>query len=171
MRIGNDLPFVYAQNPNSQNAVLTHYAGSEGQPRSQADPAVVVNISPEGREAWRKASESGKGQADGVAGAANVQECQTCKNRRYVDGSDDPSVSFQTPTHISPGQSAAAVSSHESEHVANEQAKADQEGREIISQTVTLETSICPECKRVYVSGGVTHTISRQKRQLEDLFV
>ena len=32
-------------------------------------------------------------------------ECQTCKNRKYVDGSDDPNVSFKTPGHIDPGQS------------------------------------------------------------------
>ena len=89
--------------------------------------------------------------------AANMR-CGTCESRRYVDQSDDPSVSFQTPTHISPGASASAVMSHEREHVANEQARADREGREVISQTITLETSICPECKRTYVSGGTTRT-------------
>ena len=174
MRIGNDLPFAHAQDPHVQNPEMAHNANSAGQGRSQTGPGVVVDISPEGWEAGRlagqKASERSNGQSGGrsVAQIASDQECQTCKNRRYVDVSDDPSVSFQTPTHISPGQSAAAVSSHEGEHVANEQAKADQEGREIISQTVTLKTSICPECKRVYVSGGTTYTLSMQKPQTEN---
>lgn len=29
-------------------------------------------------------------------------ECQTCKNRRYQDGSDDPGVSFKTAGKINP---------------------------------------------------------------------
>ena len=91
--------------------------------------------------------------------AANY-ECKTCESRRYVDQSDDPSVSFQTPTHISPGASASMVMAHEREHVANEQARADREGNTVVSQTVTLQTAVCPECKRSYVSGGTTRTIT-----------
>lgn len=72
-------------------------------------------------------------------------DCQTCAERRYVDGSDDPSVSFKTPTQIDPEQSAAMVMSHELEHVANEQANAEQEGREVVSQSVKLHSAICPE--------------------------
>lgn len=74
-----------------------------------------------------------------------IIECQTCANRTYVDGSDDPGVSFKTPTQIDPEQSASAVMGHELEHVANEQADAHAEGREIISQSVKLHTAICPE--------------------------
>jgi ribosomal protein L32 len=48
--------------------------------------------------------------------------------------------------------------------VANEQAKAERNDRRIVSQTVTLNTSICPECGRVYVSGGVTRTITANKQ-------
>jgi uncharacterized protein with PIN domain len=59
------------------------------------------------------------------------------------------------------------VSAHENEHVTNEQTKADQEGREVISQTVTLQTSICPECGRVYVSGGTTRTMTAAKNKEE----
>jgi len=72
-------------------------------------------------------------------------ECQACAERRYVDGSDDPSVSFKTPTQIDPEQSASMVMSHEMEHVANEQANADRDGREVVSQSVRLHSSICPE--------------------------
>ena len=30
------------------------------------------------------------------------KECQTCKNRKYQDGSDEANVSFKTAQHISP---------------------------------------------------------------------
>jgi hypothetical protein len=157
MRIGADLPPIHTQNPE--------FSRNKGAAAQGEDPGVVVDISQAGREAYGKSKTQG---SRSVADLAAGQECQTCKSRKYVDVSDDPSVSFQSPTHISPGQSAAAVSSHEGEHVANEQAKAERDGREIVSQSVTLKTSICPECKRVYVSGGVTYTLSMQKPQAEN---
>ena len=52
------------------------------------------------------------------SGRVNKSECQTCKNRKYVDGSNENDVSFKTPGHIDPGNSAAAVMGHEREHVA-----------------------------------------------------
>jgi len=106
-------------------------------------PAAIVEISPQAFEAL----------------AASTQ-CETCDSRTYVDQSDDSSVSFQTPTHISPGQSAAMVLSHEREHVASEQARADREGSTVVSQTITLQMSSCPECNRMYVSGGETRTVT-----------
>ena len=90
-------------------------------------------------------------------------ECETCANRKYVDGSDDASVSYQTPTNISPNMAAAAVASHENEHVRNEQAKASRDGREIINQSVTIHYDTCSECGRQYVSGGTTRTTSISK--------
>ena len=93
--------------------------------------------------------------------------CHTCENRRYVDGSDDASVSFQTPTKINPGMAAMAVASHEQEHVRNEQARADRDNRDIVSQTVTLTYDTCPECGKQYVSGGTTKTTSRGKSDSE----
>ena len=50
---------------------------------------------------------------------------------------------------------------HELEHVAHEQAKAQREDRKVVSQTVALHTDICPECGRVYVSGGTTRTVTK----------
>lgn len=88
-------------------------------------------------------------------------ECQTCENRKYQDGSDDPGVSFKTATNIAPEQVASAVRGHEQEHVTREQAKAKRENREVVSQSVTIHTSICPECGKVYVSGGTTRTTTR----------
>ncbi len=88
-------------------------------------------------------------------------ECQTCKNRKYQDGSDDPGVSFKTATNIAPEQAAAAVRGHEQEHVVREQAKAQREDRKVVSQSVTIHTEICPECGDVYVSGGTTRTTTK----------
>jgi ribosomal protein L32 len=154
MRIDNITPVFYTQLPVSHE----QYPAAPQQTDASSRPGIVVDISPEGWAAYNRS------QAEDKAGAAGkipaIKECQTCKNRRYQDSSDDSSVSFQTPTHISPEQSASMVMAHESEHVSHEQAKADKEGRRVISQTVTLETSICPECGRVYVSGGVTKTVT-----------
>ena len=88
-------------------------------------------------------------------------ECQTCAERKYQDGSDDPGVSFKTPTNLTPEQAASAVRGHEQEHVAREQDKARREGRKVVSQSVTYHTAICPECGRAYVSGGTTRTSTR----------
>jgi hypothetical protein len=86
--------------------------------------------------------------------------CKTCASRTYKDGSDDPTVSYQTATHISPEAAAGAVRAHENEHVRHEQARATREDRQVVSQTVTLQMSCCPECGRPYVSGGKTVTIT-----------
>ncbi len=96
-------------------------------------------------------------------GSGRVQkgECQTCKNRKYVDGSNESDVSFKTPTHIDPGNSAAAVMGHEQEHMANAVAEGSKPNKELVSASIRLKTSVCPECGRVYVSGGVTSTTMR----------
>lgn len=95
-------------------------------------------------------------------------ECQTCKNRKYRDGSDDPGVSFKTAAKIDPDQAASVVRGHEMEHVYRNQAKAEREGREVVFQTVTLHTGICPECGRSYISGGETRTVTEAK--LSDMY-
>lgn len=60
---------------------------------------------------------------------------------------------------------------HEQEHVRNETAKASQENREVVSQSVTLQSSVCPECGKVYVSGGETRTVTRFSNNSDDAFV
>ena len=92
-----------------------------------------------------------------VSGKSPEGECQTCKNRKYQDGSDEM-VSYKTPTHISPQASAAAVMSHEQEHVSNAYAKAAKDNGKVVGCSVSLQMSICPECGRSYVSGGTTNT-------------
>lgn len=94
-----------------------------------------------------------------------LMECQACRARRYVDGSSDPGVSFKAPGYVSPAASGAAVRAHEGEHVSREQSKAEGEGREVIAQSVQIYTSVCPECGRVYVSGGKTTTLTGARRQ------
>lgn len=100
----------------------------------------------------------GSSGVEGAQKAAEEGQCQTCKERKYQDGSDDAGVSYQTPTHIDPDFAPTAVRSHEQEHVVREQAKAGREDRKVVSQTVNLHTDICPECGRVYISGGTTRT-------------
>lgn len=97
----------------------------------------------------------------------SVEKCRTCQNRKYQDGSNDPSVSFKTPTTLSPDRAAAAVRNHEMEHVFHEQANAKREDREVVSQSVIYKTDICPECHRVYVSGGETRTVTRAKQDYD----
>lgn len=87
-----------------------------------------------------------------------TEECQTCKNRKYQDGSDEM-VSFKSAAHISPNAAAAAVRGHEQEHVSNAYKKAAEKGNaKVIQASVALKTAICPECGRAYVAGGVTNT-------------
>lgn len=105
--------------------------------------------------------------AEGVQKAAEEGKCETCEKRKYQDGSDDPGVSFKTPTNVSPEMAASAVRGHEQEHVVREQAKAQREDRKVVSQTVTYHTGICPECGRVYVSGGTTRTVTAADSQPE----
>ena len=85
------------------------------------------------------------------------KECQTCKKRKYKDGSDEM-VSFKSPTHISPESAASAVRAHEQEHVSNAFTKAAKGNGKVIAASVSIHTAICPECGRTYVSGGTTHT-------------
>ncbi len=96
--------------------------------------------------------------------AKAIEGCQTCRQRQYQDSSNDPGVSFKSPQTVSPEQAASAVMGHEMEHVMHEQAKAKQEGAEVVSQSVLLHTAICPECGRTYISGGVTKTTTAQRQ-------
>lgn len=84
-------------------------------------------------------------------------ECETCKNRKYQDGSDEM-VSFKSPAHISPQAAASAVRGHEQEHVSNAYKKAATNNGKVIRASVAIHTSVCPECGRSYVSGGTTST-------------
>ena len=92
-------------------------------------------------------------------------QCQTCKNRTYQDGSDDPGVSFKNPAAIDPQVAAGIIRGHEMEHVYRERFQAEKEDRRVVSQSVTLHMGICPECGKAYVSGGTTRTVTKGEAQ------
>jgi hypothetical protein len=52
--------------------------------------------------------------------------------------------------------------------VRNEKSKASTEGRRVISQSVTIQTSCCPECGRSYVSGGKTTTVTASEKSSDE---
>ena len=100
------------------------------------------------------------------AGQINTQlepigECITCSTRLYQDDSTDGGVSFQAATHISPEAAPALVRSHEMEHQMRDSMAAELEGCDVVLQYIQLHTSLCPECNRVYVSGGTSTTQTR----------
>ncbi|MDR2889599.1 MAG: hypothetical protein LBV33_07155 [Lachnospiraceae bacterium] len=99
----------------------------------------------------------GESTVAGPGKKVSPAECTTCSNRQYQDGSDE-NVSFKSPTHISPEAAGAAVRAHEGEHVANAYAKAAQKDGKVIAANVSIKMSVCPECGRNYVAGGLTTT-------------
>lgn len=146
------------------SAVTLTGAAAASNYREGADP---VEMSVRGRIQYLSPDEL-EAEVEKSKSAQEVMEegeCQTCKERKYQDGSDDPGVSFKTPTNVAPELAASAVRGHEQEHVVREQAKAQRENREVVSQSVTYHTAICPECGKVYVSGGTTRTSTRASQE------
>lgn len=103
------------------------------------------------------AMNAGASQAKSPGRKSSPAECQTCKNRKYQDGSDEM-VSFKSAAHISPNASGSRVRAHEQEHVSNAFKKASMKNGKVVSASVSIRTNICPECGRTYVSGGETNT-------------
>lgn len=144
---------------NTPNPYNSSYYASIGRSAQSAD---TPKLSYGGTSMPKTADSSGKQGTKFRDGFAE-DECQTCKNRKYQDVSNDSGVSFQSPTKLSKGEAMSAVRAHEHEHVSRNQSAADREGREIVSQSVRIKTGICPECGEVYVEGGETRTVSRNK--------
>ena len=131
---------------NGTDTVASAFSGT-GKTNSAESPS----FSPLSAEKEVGQSRTGKAESKG--------ECQTCKERKYIDGSNEGNVSFKAPGHIAPEASAGVVMSHEKEHVANAKREGNKPGNELISATVSLKTAICPECGRSYVAGGTTRTL------------
>ncbi len=131
-----------------------------GLPEREDEKSAAVLPGQEEKDAEEMNGKAAQG-VESAQEALKEGECQTCEERKYQDGSDDMGVSFQTPTNVKPEQAASAVRGHEMEHVYREQAKADREGRKVVSQSVTMHTGICPECGKSYVSGGTTRTVTK----------
>jgi hypothetical protein len=163
-----------ANPPNSQpprlNAENKEIPGTSHTPNAPESSKNIDKATTGKAEAPSRSGKGRKGAGGSVAAAASpqeklekrlgLQECQTCRNRKYQDSSDDPGVSFQQPTAVAPQAAASAVNAHESEHVRNESDRAQREGRRIVMQSVRIHTDICPECGKVYVAGGTTTTIT-----------
>lgn len=155
--IGRMLPFMRKGADPVEMAVRMRM--EQYDPSKESQPAALQGIK-SGAEGQQSVSEGQQAGVEGVLQAVEEGECQTCEQRKYQDGSDDPGVSFKTASHIAPEQAASAVRGHEMEHVGREQAKAEREERKVVSQSVSIHTDICPECGKVYVSGGTTRTVT-----------
>lgn len=139
----------YGSYPDSTGRNISNLRGVKPEGGSDAEgsfsvkPSVVRN--------------PGESQVKKPGRESSPAECETCKNRKYQDGSDEM-VSFKSPAHVSPQAAGAAVRAHEGEHVSNAYKKAAEGNGKVIQASVTIKTDICSECGRVYVSGGETRT-------------
>jgi len=123
---------------------------------SAANPVVTDSgMQPEKPRVVESTADSAKEKKAGRR--SSPEECETCKNRKYQDGSNE-NVSFKSPSHISPESAGSAVRAHENEHVSNAYTSAAQKNGKVLSAVVSLHTAVCPECGRTYVAGGTTST-------------
>ena len=133
--IAQDLPSAENGHPKSVGELIDYARSHDGASPSVHDPLVKL------------------------AKKIGVVECSTCANRKYQDGSNDTGVSFKNAAHISPDNAFAVVSSHEQEHVQEAKSRTSQKGGKLISASIRIFVSTCPECGRTYVSGGETRTV------------
>ncbi len=92
------------------------------------------------------------------------EQCKTCAERVYQDESHDGGVSFQAAGNISASNSGVVVAAHENEHYTREAAKAEEDGKVVLKNDVKIFYDKCPECGRIYASGGETQTIVASKK-------
>jgi len=163
--VGNQVsqPFVSQEHASQQNVTPTVRVGQEASAMYTPNSAEWVRTNPatEPKEKERIRQKHEQEQVD--------PDCETCRNRRYQDRSSDPGVSFQAPQHIPPEQSASAVLSHEAEHLSRDRAYAEMNSKEVLYQRIALQTDICSECGKIYVSGGQATTVMRGEPEQEQL--
>ena len=144
--IGGYTPISYISPYASATAGTANAGNAAG--AEKATPTEAANgVNTEQSVSGKKVDKTGPGY-----------QCQTCQNRKYQDGSNENDVSFKSASKIAPGAVASAVRSHEQQHVSNAYEKAEKGDGKVISATVQIHTSICPECGKTYVSGGTTRT-------------
>ena len=127
---------------------INGYAGAYSfgfQPTSSVGASGSINKNP------------GESDVQKVGRASSPADCQTCKERKYQDGSDEM-VSFKAASHIPKEAAASVVRAHEQEHVANAYSKAEQKNGKVVRASVAIHTAVCPECGRSYIAGGTTST-------------
>ncbi len=123
-----------------------------------------INFNPEIKNAVEDKTSVGQSKKE-VNELNKSEECKTCSERKYKDGSDDGGVSFQSATKLSPAQAGSAVAGHEREHFRREQTEAKNEGKEVVSNRIQIHNAICPECGKMYVSGGTTRTVTKEETE------
>lgn len=133
-------------------------AAASAQPSGSGSATILSNA--DGKVSIRTGQAQETDDSHKVKGGykSSPADCQTCKERKYQDGSNESDVSFKAPGHIAPEASAATVMAHEQQHVSNAYQKAAEKDGQVVSCSVSLHTAICPECGTVYVSGGTTST-------------
>jgi hypothetical protein len=149
-----------SRNAGSQGVLGTSAAGASGTLGTQGSSGAYDDVA-SGRVGKSKPTDL---RSPSVTDEERDRECQTCKTRKYQDGSDEM-VSFKSASHISPEAAASAVRGHEQEHVSNAYKKAAQGNGKVISAAVSIHMSVCPECGRSYVSGGTTQTMISYKNE------
>lgn len=137
---------------------LERLPGFENAAQAQSNPLEKLPGFQEANGSFRKQDESS-------ALPVEEESCDACENRKYVDGSSDGAVSFQTPASIKGAGVAGVVAAHEREHVFREEAKARMEGREVLRQSVRIKYDICPVCGKPHVAGGETVTVTAKKAE------
>lgn len=174
--IGNSIyydPYLYGSSANtgSVSALSANTSTGSASASSSANTAAASSNSASAAAGTQAADSASKASSDGKTvvnpGQSEIKqpgrksspsECQTCKNRKYQDGSNESNVSFKSAQHIDPASAYSEVSAHEGEHVSNAYNKAREGNGEVVQASVAIHTAICPECGRTYVSGGTTTT-------------
>lgn len=174
--IGNSIyydPYLYGSSANtgSVSALSANTITGSASASSSANTAAASSNSASAAASTQTADSTSKASSDGKTvvnpGQSEIKqpgrksspsECQTCKNRKYQDGSNESNVSFKSAQHIDPASAYSEVSAHEGEHVSNAYNKAREGNGEVVQASVAIHTAICPECGRTYVSGGTTTT-------------
>ena len=174
--IGNSIyydPYLYGSSANtgSVSALSANTSTGSASASSSANTAAASSNSASAAASTQTADSTSKASSDGKTvvnpGQSEIKqpgrksspsECQTCKNRKYQDGSNESNVSFKSAQHIDPASAYSEVSAHEGEHVSNAYNKAREGNGEVVQASVAIHTAICPECGRTYVSGGTSTT-------------
>ena len=174
--IGNSIyydPYLYGSSANtgSVSALSANTSTGSASASSSANTAAASSNSASAAAGTQAADSASKASSDGKTvvnpGQSEIKqpgrksspsECQTWKNRKYQDGSNESNVSFKSAQHIDPASAYSEVSAHEGEHVSNAYNKAREGNGEVVQASVAIHTAICPECGRTYVSGGTTTT-------------
>ena len=154
--------------------VLPNMLSTVSPARYSGFPEDVLTISPAAIALSRQKQEGGPIEGNGTSNRLGVDEkkevsgsyeCQTCQRREYKDVSDDSTVSFQTPTRLTPAAAEGQVRAHEQQHVTHEQARADKQDRKVVAQSVAIHYAVCSECGKSYVAGGTTTTVTKAGSQ------